>query len=151
VLRAMAMGSFIGEVQPLPDSRTLPKNASLSKPTIGTPQDMTSGYAAGTWSTRRRVVIKAEVVRHQGREPKNNPRFVVASLAHSLRHLYEAIYCARGDVESLINELHHGVEIGRSSCSRFLANQLRGLLGTAAYVLYKDLRLRATRTACRSA
>jgi hypothetical protein len=108
-------------------------------------------YAAGKWSRPRRVVIKAEVVRHPGREPKNNPRFVVTNLEHSPRHLYEAIYCARGDVENRIKELHHGLEIDRTSCSRFLANQLRGLLSAAAYVLYQELRLRATRTAYRSA
>jgi Transposase DDE domain group 1 len=108
-------------------------------------------YAAGTWSERRRVVIKAEVVRHPGREPKHNPRFVVTNLGHSPRHLYEAIYCARGDVENRIKELHHGLEIDRTSCSRFLANQLRGLLTAAAYVLYQELRLRAARTAYRSA
>ena len=33
-------------------------------------------YAARTWKRKRRVIIKAEVVRHRGREPKNNPRFV---------------------------------------------------------------------------
>ena len=47
-------------------------------------------YAAGTWKQRRRVVIKAEVVRHRGCQPKDNPRFVVANLKHSPRHLYEA-------------------------------------------------------------
>lgn len=108
-------------------------------------------YAAGTWPERRRVIIKAEVVRHPGREPKDNPRFVVTNLTHSPRHLYEAIYCARGDVENRIKELHHGLEIDRTSCSRFLANQLRGLLTAAAYVLYQELRLRAARTAFRSA
>ena len=108
-------------------------------------------YAAGTWDQRRRVIIKAEVVRHHGREPKDNPRFVVTNLAHSPRHLYEAIYCARGDIENRIKELHHGLEIDRTSCSRFLANQLRGLLTGAAYVLYQELRLRAARTAFRSA
>lgn len=108
-------------------------------------------YAAGTWAKRRRVIIKAEVVRHPGREPKDNPRFVVTNLPHSPRHLYEAIYCARGDVENRIKELHHGLEIDRTSCSRFLANQLRGLLTAAAYVLYQELRLHAARTAFRSA
>jgi hypothetical protein len=43
------------------------------------------------------------------------------------------------------------LEIDRTSCSRFLANQLRGLLSAAAYVLYQELRLRAARTAFRSA
>jgi hypothetical protein len=108
-------------------------------------------YAAGTWDQRRRVIIKAEVVRHPGRKPKDNPRFVVTNLAHSPRHLYEAIYCARGDIENRIKELHHGLEIDRTSCSRFLANQLRALLSAAAYVLYQELRLRAARTALRSA
>jgi hypothetical protein len=108
-------------------------------------------YAAGTWDHSRRVIIKAEVVRHPGRTPKDNPRFVVTNLKQSPRHLYEAIYCARGDIENRIKELHHGLEIDRTSCSRFLANQLRGLLSAGAYVLYQELRLRAARTAFRAA
>jgi hypothetical protein len=40
-------------------------------------------YAAGTWEQRRRVIIKAEVVRHPGREPRNNPRFVVTHWDHA--------------------------------------------------------------------
>jgi hypothetical protein len=108
-------------------------------------------YAAGTWEKRRRVIIKAEVVRHPDRKPKNNPRFVVTNLKHSPRHLYTAIYCDRANIENRIKELHHGLEIDRTSCSRFLPNQLRGLLTAAAYVLYQELRLRAARTAFRSA
>ncbi len=108
-------------------------------------------YAAGTWDYSRRVIIKAEVVRHPGRKPKNNPRFVVTNLKHAPRHLYEKIYCARANVENRIKELHHGLEIDRTSCTRFLANQLRGFLTAAAYVLFQELRLRAARTALRSA
>lgn len=108
-------------------------------------------YAAGTWPERRRVIIKAEVVRHPGREPKDNPRFVVTNLKHSPRHLYQAIYCDRGDIENRIKELHHRLQIDRTSCTRFLANQLRGLLSAAAYVLYQELGLRAARTAYRCA
>jgi hypothetical protein len=104
-------------------------------------------YAAGTWDYPRRVVIKAEVVRHPGRKPKNNPRFVVTNLKHSPRHLYEQIYCARANVENRIKELHHGLQIDRTSCTRFLANQLRAMLTAAAYALYQELRLRAARTA----
>ena len=37
-------------------------------------------YAAKKWTRQRRVIIKAEVVRHPGRAPKNNPRFVVTNL-----------------------------------------------------------------------
>ena len=75
----------------------------------------------------------------------------VTNLAHSPRRLYEKIYCARGNIENRIKELHHGPEIDRTRCRRFLATQLRGLLSAAAYVLYQELRLRAARTAFRSA
>jgi len=105
-------------------------------------------YAAGTWAHARRVVIKAEVVRLPGRDPRDNPRFVVTNLRPSPRFLYEHVYCARGDIENRIKELHDGLQIGRTSCCRFWANQLRVLLTAAAYVLMQELRLRAARTAC---
>lgn len=107
-----------------------------------------ASYAAGTWPHERRVVIKAEVVRLAGREPRENPRFVVTNLRQTPRFLYEHVYCARGDVENRIKELHDGLQIGRTSCCRFWANQLRVLLTAAAYVLMQELRLRAARTAC---
>jgi len=105
-------------------------------------------YAAGTWAHPRRVVIKAEVVRLPGRDPRDNPRFVVTTLRPSPRFVYEQVYCARGDIENRIKELHDGLQIGRMSCGRFWANQLRVLLTAAAYVLMQELRLRAARTAC---
>ena len=105
-------------------------------------------YAAGTWPRERRVVIKAEVVQLAGREPQDNPRFVVTNLRQTPRFIYERVYCARGDIENRIKELHDGLQIGRTSCCRFWANQLRVLLTAAAYVLMQELRLRAARTAC---
>jgi hypothetical protein len=105
-------------------------------------------YAARTWSQERRVVIKAEVVRLPGRTPRDNPRFVITNLRQSPRFVYEAVYCARGDIENRIKELHDGLQIGRTSCCRFWANQFRVLLTAAAYVLMQELRLRAARTAC---
>ena len=105
-------------------------------------------YAAGTWAHTRRVVIKAEVVRLPGRDPRDNARFVVTSLRPSPRFVYEQVYCARGDIENRIKELHDGLQIGRTSCCRFWPNQLRVLLTAAAYVLMQELRLRAARTAC---
>ncbi len=105
-------------------------------------------YAARTWGRERRVIIKAEVVRLDGREPRDNPRFVITNLRQTPRFIYEQIYCARGDIENRIKELHDGLHIGRTSCCRFWANQLRVLLTAAAYVLLQELRLRAARTAC---
>jgi len=103
-------------------------------------------YAAKTWTHRRRVIIKAEVVRHPGRAPKNNPRFVVTNLTAPPRAVY-ALYCQRGDVENRLKELHHGLEMDRTSCSKFLANQFRVLLTLAAYLLFQELRRRAAPTA----
>jgi len=103
-------------------------------------------YAARTWSHKRRVIIKAEVTRHPGREPKKNPRFVVTNLEQTPRWVYEKVYCKRGDVENRIKELQHGLEIDRTSCCRFFANQLRVLMTAAAYVLMQELRLHAART-----
>jgi len=105
-------------------------------------------YAAKTWPQERRVVIKAEVVRLAGRAPQDNPRFVITNLRQTPRFIYERIYCARGDIENRIKELQDGLQIGRTSCCRFWANQLRVLLTAAAYVLMQELRLRAARTAC---
>jgi hypothetical protein len=107
-------------------------------------------YAAKTWTRKRRVIIKAEVVRHPGHTPKNNPRFVVTNLTAPPQAVYE-LYCQRGDVENRLKELHHGLEMDRTSCSTFVANHLRVLLALAAYILFQELRRRAAKTACADA
>lgn len=103
-------------------------------------------YQAKTWPQPRRAVIKAEVVVHPGREPRDNPRIVITNLRHRPERLYREIYCARGDSENRLKELHHDLAIGRTSCSRFWANQCRVTLTAAAYVLLQELQLRADRT-----
>jgi hypothetical protein len=105
-------------------------------------------YAAGSWSRKRRVIIKAEVVRLGHRDPKDNPRFVVTNLRRVPQRIYEAVYCQRAHIELRIKELHYGLAIDRTSCTRFWANQLRVLLSAAAYVLFQELRLQAAGTAC---
>jgi hypothetical protein len=105
-------------------------------------------YAAKSWGVKRRVIIKAEVVRAEGRAPRDNPRYVVTNLSAGPRHLYENVYCQRGEIENRIKELHHGLEIDRTSCNDFWANQLRVLLTAAAYVLMQELRAAAAGTAC---
>jgi hypothetical protein len=107
-------------------------------------------YAARKWKRKRRVIMKAEVVRHPGRVPKNNPRFVVTNLPDAPETVY-GLYCQRGDVENRLKELHHGLELDRTSCSRFLANQFRVLLTLAAYFLFQELRRRAADTDCADA
>jgi len=102
-------------------------------------------YAAKKWGRKRRVIIKAEVVRHPGREPKDNPRFVVTNLSQTPQWIYERVYCQRGEIESRIKELHHGLEMDRTSCPSFWANQLRVLMTAAAYVLMQEIRMRLSR------
>ena len=105
-------------------------------------------YAADTWPYKRRMIFKAEVVRHADREPKDNPRFVITNLPQNPQWVYERFYCERGEIENRIKELHHGLEIDRTSCSKFFANQFRVLMTAAAYVLMQELRLRAAGTDC---
>ena len=104
-------------------------------------------YAARSWKRERRVLLKAEVVYGEGKEPKDNPRFVITNMTQGPQWLYEKVYCLRGDIENRIKELH-ALEIGRTSCSRFWANQFRVLLTAAAYILMQELRLRAAGTNC---
>jgi hypothetical protein len=105
-------------------------------------------YAAKSWAMKRRVIIKAEMVRLEGREPRDNPRYVVTNLKAGPKHLYENVYCQRGEIENRIKELHYGLQIDRTSCTDFWANQLRVLLTAAAYVLMQELRAAAAGTEC---
>jgi Transposase DDE domain group 1 len=107
-------------------------------------------YAARKWRGKRRVIIKAEVVRHPGRAPKNNPRFVITNLTDAPAAVYQT-YCGRGDMENRLKELHHGLAMDRTSCERFLANQFRVLLTAAAYILFQTLQAHAQGTACADA
>jgi len=103
-------------------------------------------YAAGTWKKKeRRIVVKAETTVHPGREPRNNPRFVVTNLRDRADLVYE-FYGRRGEAENRVKELDNDLELGRTSCSSFLSNQLRVLITATAYVLFQELRLRAART-----
>ena len=91
-----------------------------------------------SWSRSRRVVAKAEWTRSEA-----NPRFVVTSLrrnAHEARHLYEDIYCARGEMENRIKECQLDLYADRTSAATMRANQLRLWLHSMAYVLLCALR-----------
>ena len=105
-------------------------------------------YGARSWKCQRRVIIKADIALHPGRKPKDNPRFIVTNLTTTPKFIYQKVYCARGDIENRIKELKHGLEIDRTSCSSFKANQFRLLMTAAAYVLMQELRLHARRTGC---
>ncbi len=102
-------------------------------------------YAARSWrKIKRRIVCKAEVTRLDGRKPKNNPRFVVTNLRYKPETVYK-IYRMRGDSENRIKELKVDLELDRTSCTSFWANQLRVTLTAAAYVLFQAFRSRLTK------
>jgi len=102
-------------------------------------------YAAKSWHRKRRVIMKAEVVRLAGRDPRDNPRFVVTNLPQSPRRVYE-LYRERGDMENRLKELHYGLGFDRTSCTRFWANAFRVVLTAAAYVLLQSMRQRLAAT-----
>ena len=110
-----------------------------------------AAYQAGSWAAPRRTIIKAEVVWHHGREPRDNPRFVITNLRQTPAWIYTHVYCARGDSENRLKELKLALAFGRTSCTTFWANQLRITLTAAAFVLCQELQLRADRTALRGA
>ena len=56
---------------------------------------------------------------------------------------YEDVYCQRGEMEDRIKEQQPGLFADRTSCHRFVANQFRLLLSSAAYVLVQALRREA--------
>jgi DDE family transposase len=91
-----------------------------------------------SWSRRRRVIAKAEWTQGEA-----NPRFIVTSLKPAeaaARHLYEEIYCARGDMENRIKEAQGDLFADRTSAATMQANQLRLWFASMAYVLMCALR-----------
>ena len=91
-----------------------------------------------TWSRSRRVVAKAEWTKGEA-----NPRFVVTSLRRDeckAKHLYEKVYCARGDMENRIKECQLDLYADRTSAATMRANQLRLWFHSMAYVLLCALR-----------
>lgn len=95
----------------------------------------TFAYAAKSWSRERHVVARLEASMRGF-----DPRYVVTSLKGEGRHLYENVYCVRGQAENLIKM--HKVQLAsdRTSCQSPVANQVRLVLHTAAYWLMLGLR-----------
>jgi hypothetical protein len=93
-------------------------------------------YGAKTWEHKRRVIVKAEYL-----DKGENTRFVVTNLPEpSPAEVYDGLYIARGDMENRIKEQQLGLFADRTSCHKFVANQFRVLLASAAYVLIEHIR-----------
>ena len=91
-------------------------------------------YGAKSWRTKRHVICKAE---HTDRG--SNPRFVVTSLEGEEDHLYDKVYCARGEMENRIKE-QMMLYSDRTSAHAWWANQWRVLLSALGYTLMETIR-----------
>ena len=88
-----------------------------------------------SWSRSRRVIAKAEHL-----EKGANPRFVATTLSDDPKHLYEQIYCARGEMENRIKEQQLSLFADRTSAATMRANQIRLWFSSFAYILMQALR-----------
>ena len=94
-------------------------------------------HQAQSWSKPRKVVAKVEMTDIG----KLNVRFISTDMpAAKAKALYEDIYCARGNDELYIKDHKTYTKSDRTSCHRFLANQFRLFLHSAAYVLLHSFR-----------
>ena len=100
-------------------------------------------YAAKSWTKPRRVVARLEAT-PQGFDA----RYIVTTLEGSAGHLYEMIYCARGQAENFIKLHKAQLASDRTSCRSPRANQFRLILHSAAYWLLHTLRAAAPKRSC---
>jgi Transposase DDE domain group 1 len=92
-------------------------------------------YGAKSWGRERRIVARMEAT------PKGlDVRYVVTSLKAGARHVYETLYCARGNAENFIKWHKSQLASDRTSCRDPKANQFRLILHTAAYWLMLAMR-----------
>jgi hypothetical protein len=88
-------------------------------------------YGAKSWKCQRRVVARIEAS-----TLGMDIRYVVTSLQEgSAEHIYDTLYCARGQAENLIKRHKTQLASDRTSCRSANANQMRLILHTAAYWL----------------
>jgi hypothetical protein len=102
-------------------------------------------YQAGSWGRPRKVVARLEcslqpVAGETGMRQEIDIRYVVTSLKGSAQHIYENVYCQRGQMENLIKLHKAQLASDRMSCHSATANQVRLVLHTAAFWLMHGVR-----------
>jgi len=100
-------------------------------------------YKAKSWSRARRVVARIEASLQPsegGMRQEIDIRYVVTSLEGDAKHLYEEVYCKRGQMENLIKLHKAQLASDRTSCHSATANQVRLVLHTAAFWLMHAVR-----------
>ena len=92
-------------------------------------------YGADSWSKKRLVIARVEAT-----ALGVDVRFVVTNLPGRAKHLYEKVYCARGNAENLIKDFKRHTRADKTACHRWQANQMRLFLHMGAYWLLHTLR-----------
>jgi hypothetical protein len=90
-------------------------------------------YQAGSWTRPRKVVARLESSLQPdvgdststGMRQEVDIRYVVTSLKGTAQHLYEDVYCQRGQMENLIKLHKAQLASDRMSCHSATANQVR--------------------------
>jgi len=90
----------------------------------------TLSYGAKSWHKERRIAARIEAT-----QKGLDIRHVVTSLKGTAKHLYETVYCGRGQAENFIKWHKAQLASDRTSCRDPKANQFRLILHTAAYWL----------------
>jgi hypothetical protein len=111
-------------------------------------------YQAGSWTRPRKVVARLECSLQPdagetpsiGMRQEVDIRYVVTSLKGSAQHLYENVYCQRGQMENLIKLHKAQLASDRMSCHSATANQVRLVLHTAAFWLMHGVRAAIPKT-----
>ncbi len=95
----------------------------------------TFDYQAGSWSRKQKVIARVEATANG-----TDARFVVTNLEGRAKHLYEKVYCIRGQMENLIKDFKLYTRSDKTACHRWTANQFRLFLHMGAYWLLHSLR-----------
>jgi len=105
-------------------------------------------YQAGSWTRPRRVIARLEATMRRtddGWRQDIDIRYIVTSLKGDPRHLYEDVYCKRGQAENLIKLSKAQLASDRTSCTSAVANQVRLVLATAAFWLMREVKMAAAK------
>ncbi|MBZ5498882.1 MAG: transposase [Acidobacteriia bacterium] len=118
-------------------ARRLMGKARIKSRTTGATEDVFGDtlYAAKKWSHRRRIIIKAEVAREDGRKPRDNPRFVIQirkSFLASLMPIHELI----GLTQTLLSRVAFRPE---QSTNPALSNVNLFIIGFARFKRWRKL------------
>ena len=112
---------------------------------------VTAAFDGGRLTSDGGVLLLAQAERAMGiagrlagciADPRDQSRVVhdLADKAGSAEHIYDTLYCARGQAENLIKLHKAQLKSDRTSCRSANANQMRLFLHTAAYWLMWTVR-----------